>query len=37
MSTPFYAGIDIGSITTKSVIFAGGKIIGAKLDFTGYN
>ena len=32
-----YAGIDIGSITTKAVIVENGKIIGTKVDFTGYH
>lgn len=31
------AGIDIGSITTKAVLVADGKIIGSKVIFTGYH
>jgi (R)-2-hydroxyacyl-CoA dehydratese activating ATPase len=31
------AGIDIGSITTKAAVMAGGKILGTKVIFTGYN
>lgn len=31
------AGIDIGSITTKVALFDGGKVLGAKVNFTGYN
>jgi len=32
-----YAGVDIGSITTKAAILADGKILGTKVLFTGYN
>lgn len=31
------AGIDIGSITAKAAIVEGGKILGTKIIFTGYN
>jgi predicted CoA-substrate-specific enzyme activase len=31
------AGIDIGSITAKSAVLRGGKLLGTKIIFTGYN
>ncbi|TFG37780.1 MAG: 2-hydroxyglutaryl-CoA dehydratase [Syntrophobacterales bacterium] len=31
------AGIDIGSITAKAAIMEDGKVIGTRVDFTGYN
>jgi activator of 2-hydroxyglutaryl-CoA dehydratase len=31
------AGIDIGSITTKAAILEDGRILGTKVNFTGYN
>ena len=31
------AGIDIGSITAKAAIFEDGKLVAAKVVFTGYN
>jgi predicted CoA-substrate-specific enzyme activase len=32
-----YAGIDIGSISTKAALISDGKILGTKVIFTGYN
>ncbi|MFZ5519312.1 MAG: acyl-CoA dehydratase activase [Candidatus Zhuqueibacterota bacterium] len=34
---PIAAGIDIGSITTKAAVLSDGKILGAKVIFTGYH
>ncbi len=31
------AGVDIGSITTKAAVLGGGKLLGTRLGFTGYN
>ncbi len=36
MNTKITAGIDIGSITAKAVVMEGDKILGARVQFTGY-